>query len=218
MTERRSEEERPRLFVAIGLPERWREALSGSQERLRRRLEADGRDLHVRFVRPEGVHLTLKFLGETAADRLPAIESALSEAVPEAPNIHLELSELGSFNDGRAPRVVWAGVAGDTRALSLLVDRIETRLTAAGFPRERRRFRPHLTLARLPETLTAAQREYVAQASSEDSLAGTGPFLVEQVSLMRSWLRPGGARYECLARFPPSRQGRERLQATDGAI
>ena len=212
----RDEGESLRLFVAVELPETWRQALGASQERLRARLAADGSELRLRFVRPESVHLTLKFLGETPSGRLGAIESALSLAVAEAPNVRLELGRIGSFSDRRAPRVVWAGVGGDTRAFALLAERIETRLAAAGFGRERRGFQPHLTLARLPETLSAAQRAYVAQASGEGSIAAPEPFVVEQVSLMRSRLGPGGARYECIARFPPSNDAGERLQA-DGA-
>ena len=72
---------------------------------------------------------------------------------------------------------------------------METQLAVAGFQRDRRAFQPHLTLARLPQALTAAQREIAARVSAEVALPRTPPLTVQQVSLMRSQLGPGGARY-----------------------
>lgn len=193
-----------RLFVAIELPDAWKEALAAYQEGLQRRLDGSGGSLRVRFVRPEGIHLTLKFLGETGSDRLATVEAALALAVPAPPRFRISVGCVGSFSDRRAPRIIWAGLEGETGALSLLAERVETRLAAAGFQREGRAFQPHLTLARLPQALTAAQRETAARVSAEVALPRTPPLIVQQVSLMRSQLGPGGARYECLGRLPAS--------------
>ncbi len=184
-----------RLFVAFELPDAWKEALAAYQEGLQRRLDGSGGSLRVRFVRPKGIHLTLKFLGETSSDRLAAVEAALALAVPALPRFSISIGRVGSFSDRRAPRIVWAGIEGETGALALLAERVETQLAVAGFQRDRRAFQPHLTLARLPQALTAAQREIAARVSAEVALPRTPPLTVQQVSLMRSQLGPGGARY-----------------------
>jgi 2'-5' RNA ligase len=202
VTTQHQDDARLRLFVAIELPDAWKEAVAAYQRRLQERISIDAPRVRLRYVRPEGVHLTLKFLGETPANRLPSIEGALSQAVTTAPNFRLELRRVGSFSDRRAARVVWAGVAGDTDALRLLAERVDTRLASAGFARERRGFMPHLTIARLPDAMSQAERELVVAASNAIALAPQDAMLVGYVSLMRSHLGPGGTRYERLARFP----------------
>ena len=194
-----------RLFVAIELPEAWKQALQALQNAMQAALEADPRTRGVRprWVRPEGMHLTLKFLGEVAAERLGAIESALESAVPQSPDIELSLWHAGSFSDRRAPRVIWAGIQeGEPWGRLLrLVEQIETWMAATGFPRERRGFAPHLTLARLPDISNEA-RLATAEVTTSISIDSAPPFIVDSVSLMQSHLGPGGARYERLASFP----------------
>ena len=192
-----------RLFVAIELPEAWLAALAQLQEEMRRALAADpsSKDARVRWVRPEAIHLTLKFLGDAEEEKLESIKRALASAVPERPGVKLALGRAGSFRDRRAPRVIWASLEADDR-LRRLAERIETWLAAAGFPRDRRSFAPHLTLARLPEELTPPVRERVAEITTACPLSDVAPFEVERVSLIRSHLGPGGAIYERLGAWP----------------
>src|SRR5690606_15343773 len=99
--------------------------------------------VRVRWVRPEGIHLTLKFIGHVPPDRLAPIQEQLAAAVPQPPNFTLDLGRVGTFADRRAPRVVWAGVQDHPQfALLRLAEAIDTWLAAAGIPRERRAFRP----------------------------------------------------------------------------
>jgi len=202
---------RLRLFVAVELADAWKAAFADHQARLRRRLQDEAPHLRLRYVRPEGIHLTLKFLGETPASRLPSIESALGQAVPHPPDLRLAVGRVGSFSDRRGPGVVWAGVAADAEALRrlrLLVERLETWLASAGFSRDRQGgFTPHLTLARLPDGMSQRDREVVVRASSEISLSRLEPMTIAFVSLMQSRLGPGGARYERLGRFPAGPSG-----------
>lgn len=192
-----------RLFVALELPDDWKQALGQLQDEMRAGLQQRfGDSVRPRWVRPEGIHLTLKFLGATPADRVDAIQTALRLAVPNAPGLTLQLGNVGSFAERRAPRVILAGLGGDTNALAAVVERVETRLAAAGWPRERRGFHPHLTLARLPETLDDASRTEVAEITTAFASPKAGSWTVAGVSLMRSYLEPGGARYERLASFP----------------
>lgn len=194
-----------RLFVAIELSPEWLLALGEAQETLRTALrERPGTRL--RYVRPEGVHLTLKFLGAVPESRLQSVGEALGRAAERLTEFKLVMSSrAGFFGDRRRPRVLWAGVDGaspvDRDALYRLAEGIETWLATAGFPRERR-FRPHLTLARLPEEMKDDERAMVAEAATALVLASPAPLEVRSFSLIRSHLGPGGARYERLRSFP----------------
>ena len=195
-----------RLFVAIELSDGWRQALGVLQADMQSALARDPAlaRTRVRWVRPEGIHLTLKFLGNVAPDRLDAIECALGSAVPNSPGLELALATAGAFSDRRAPRVIWATfhIRPDYRLLHQLFERIETWLAAAGFPRERRSFAPHLTLARLPEDIDVATRQRVAEVTTSVTVPQADPLTIDHVSLMRSHLGPGGAHYERLGRYP----------------
>jgi len=200
MTER---EGSMRLFVAIELPEEQKQALARLQEEMRAAVgKRFGDGVRVRWTRPEGIHLTLKFLGETPAERVEAAKRALGQAVASPPGLRLAIANVGSFADRRAPRVIVAGVTGDTKRLLDLAQRIETWMAAAGWPREKRPFQPHLTLARLPEDLSQETRVALAETTRAFSMAAAPAWEVRRVSLMRSRLGPGGARYDAIATFP----------------
>lgn len=178
-----------RLFVAVELPEEVLRALADTQRELRKR-GVDG----LRWVRPEGIHLTLKFLGETPPEKAPDIERALEVAVKGTPPHTLSLGRLGTFGSRNAPRVLWVDMAGDVETLKSLQESVERVISPLGFPRENRSFSPHLTLARIrPENA----RE-VARPLAEAVAAVRPPeaeLRVTEVSLMRSDLRHGGAVY-----------------------
>jgi 2'-5' RNA ligase len=200
-----TDEKSLRLFVAIELPESWLTALGELQGRMRDAIENDAAlaGARVRWVRPEGIHLTLKFIGEVAPDRLTPIREQIARAVPEKPGMQLSLARAGSFSDRRAPRVIWAGVYSDqAERLRRLAESIETWLAAAGVPRDRRGFAAHLTLARLPNDLLDGDRRRLAEVTVAVAAPSVPSFEVEAVSLMQSFLGTGGARYERLGRWP----------------
>jgi len=190
------DEERPRLFVAIDLPEAVRESLGRLQAELR------ARDLTgLRWTRPEGIHLTLKFLGETPAESLPAIQDALARAVRDAPRFQLALGAPGTFGNRRGPRVLWVDVDGDLEPLGRLQAAVERELTAAGCAPEERAFSPHLTLARVPQPPRPGLAERVSRAL-EAVAPPQAEFEATEVVLMRSELQPAGAVYTRVAVFP----------------
>lgn len=192
-----------RLFVALDLPESWKAALETLQREMQNAIEVRiGPEVRPRWVRPEGIHLTLKFLGDTPANRVEALKTALAQAVPEAPDFELSLSRVGSFEQRRVPRVILATIAVEGRVLIELYERVEMWLAAAGWPRETRTFRPHLTLARLPDGFDDATRRAVAELATGFESTQAPVWRVERVHLIRSHLGPGGARYEQLAAFP----------------
>ena len=184
-----------RLFVAIELPGEVREALSRLQHEVQRRgLEK------LRWVRPEGIHLTLKFLGATPPEKVPEIETALTDAAKGVAQHELALGELGTFGGSR-PRVVWIDLRGDLDGIRDLQERAERALNGVGYEREARGWSPHVTLARIrPETARDLARALPGAIEGVRVPAGMIP--VREVSLMRSTLRPSGAVYERIAAFP----------------
>jgi len=189
----------PRLFVACELPGEAKEALAAVQRLLQER-GTEG----LRWVRPEGIHLTLKFLGEVPARRLEAIERALARAVQEPFSLSVRLGRLGSFGGSTGLRVVWVGLEGDVEELARLAARVEGALDPLGFPRERRPFAAHLTLARVKEGASPQDRRRLFELVRSLEPPPLPGATLETVSLMQSTLEPGGARYQCLARFPIS--------------
>jgi 2'-5' RNA ligase len=191
----RPEDQSLRLFVAVDLPGQVREALGRLQGDLRRHDLSD-----LRWVRPQGIHLTLKFLGETPAGKVAVITEALAGAIGGRRSFRLALGEPGTFGSRRGPRVLWLDVIGDTEPLGELQAAVEEALAEAGFPPEERRFSPHLTLARVRQPAPPGMGERVARALRTVT-PPRAEFDVREVVLMRSTLQPGGAVYERLAAF-----------------
>jgi RNA 2',3'-cyclic 3'-phosphodiesterase len=198
-------EKQLRLFVAVEVPKEWKQALATLQDSMQAALARDPliSRARLRWVRPEGMHITLKFIGGVSEGRLQAIQEQLAAAVTEPSGIHLALGRAGSFEERRAPRVVLTTIeTPHLQRLHRLAESIETWLEAAGVPRDRRRFTPHVTLARLPDGISDAERRRIAEVTNAVPFPKPASFLVESISLMQSFLEPGGARYVRLSRYP----------------
>jgi RNA 2',3'-cyclic 3'-phosphodiesterase len=185
-----------RAFVAIDLADEIRAALAREQSRLK---AACGRNRDVRWTRPEGLHLTLKFLGEIESARAASVIAAL-QALGRSDPFKVEVKGFGFFPDARRPRVFWVGLQAPA-SLGELAARVETALDPLGFPSEHRPFKPHLTLARFDSPKSPAALTAAIDGSSAGSF---GIFEVSEFFLFESRLRPGGAEYFKLARFPES--------------
>ena len=185
-----------RAFVAIELGGEAKRALEDAIAALRaERIAA------LRPVRPEGVHLTLKFLGDIAPELAPRIGEALVEVAGRYAPFGLAMGGTGFFpagNAGRA-RALWVGVEGDVDALRELQGDVDGALAALGFARERQAFRPHLTLARLHNRASASDRRRAVDTLGNYRLPQGVDIRADGVSLMRSELLPGGARYSRMA-------------------
>jgi len=192
--------ERLRLFVACELPDDGRRALGRVQDDLRR-LGAD----RLRWVRAEGIHITLKFLGDVDEARVGEIAAALTAAISPF-ELRLGFGKLGGFG-GQRLRVVWIGLEGDVGGLSELANRVEAALEPLGFPRERRAFAAHVTLARVPDQLPAALRRSLPDVLSRYGAPPLPSMVLTGVQLMSSVPGPGGSRYHRLASFPASGAG-----------
>lgn len=189
-----------RLFVAVELPDSWRDAAREA----RRTIEATTADARVlRWVDPSLVHLTLRFLGEVDEASLGGLQGRLDGMTPF--DLAIAGAPPGTFGPPRRTQVVWIGVGGEVAGLEAVAREVEAAVVAAGYPPEPRAFRPHVTLARVRREATPAQRVEVAQAVAALDLELPSPSNVSEVSLVRSHLSPRGPRYEVLGRHPRPR-------------
>jgi len=179
-----------RLFVALELSETVHSALIELVQQLQRA----GAD--VRWVRPEGMHLTLKFIGEMPPEKLSAIREALGGVTSPAP-VHLDFQGLGYFPNERRPRVFWVGVRASDNLAPLAVH-IEDALAPLGIAREKRAYAPHLTLGRFKSAdgLGRLQQLIAALPSTQFGQFGADSFILYQ-----SRLSPKGAEYTKLEEF-----------------
>ena len=179
-----------RTFIAIELEEPIRAGLTRVQEQLKQ--EDDTRV--VRWVRPGGVHLTLKFLGDVPAQRVDEIGQALERACVGFAPFTLTFGGLGCFPNTRRPRVVWVGVQDESGTLTHLWEAVEEEVAPLGFPTEKRGFSPHLTLGRVKRASTG-ERHRLGELIQGAEIGSLGRMTVRGVSLMRSDLKPSGAVY-----------------------
>lgn len=179
-----------RSFLAIELSEEIRARLG----ELQRELQKAG--IQARYVRPEGVHLTLKFLGEVEPSLVPQLEMRLRPLAARCPGLTLEARGLGAFPNLKRPRVLWVGVHAPAELLRLQSE-VEAAMAEEGFAPEERAFHPHLTLAREPDPRAAERLERLLQGPERE----LGRFRAEALILFESQLQKGGARYTPRASF-----------------
>jgi 2'-5' RNA ligase len=175
-----------RLFIAIELPDEIKQGIARVQEELRKAGADAG------WTRPEGIHLTLKFLGEVPEAKVQEIMTALTAAAKGIGMLKLEVEGAGAFPHAKSPRVLWTGVRGDTEKLAALQAAIEDGMEQLGFDREARKFSPHLTLARIK---FPKHRDNWQQMIEEIKNVMLGSFEAGHVSLMQSELKREGAVY-----------------------
>lgn len=180
-----------RLFAAVPVAG----AAAGELQALLAELGREG--WPVRWVRPEGLHLTLKFFGDTEPDRAVPIGALLERAVGQTGPVACAPEGLGTFPAPGPARVLWAGYHGEP-ALELLAHRIEEGAVTLGFPVEGRPFRAHVTLGRIRD----GSRLPVAAAAQLEGRHLLESLLAERVVLYQSAPGPGGSRYDPLATFP----------------
>ncbi len=192
-----------RAFVAVELDAALRSSIARTQDHLKQALAKAIPAVRLQWVRPESMHLTIKFLGSIEERRVSEIQQALSSALHGQLPFTVEVGGVGVFPDLRAPRVLWLGLSGqsgpenascdrqDIRQLAAAVDRA---LGAIGFLPEDRPFQPHLTLARIKERSREVGKALQDLGLLKPALL-VGRLEVEAVSLMKSDLKPSGVVY-----------------------
>jgi len=174
-----------RLFTAIPLPELVRNQLGLLQSGLQ----------GARWIKPENIHLTLRFVGEVRNDLASDIDMALAEI--SAPGFELALDDIGSFSHGKQPHSLWAGVS-KSEPLMHLQAKIESALVRTGLEPETRKFSPHVTIARLKEMRPNRIETWLADHGG----FRTEPFRVDHFALFSSFLKSEGALYIEEASYP----------------
>ncbi|MEW6685748.1 MAG: RNA 2',3'-cyclic phosphodiesterase [Candidatus Edwardsbacteria bacterium] len=184
-------EETQRIFVAIELPNNIHQKIAN----LQKQLKLTGAD--VKWVEPENIHLTLKFLGNLMKEKIEILSLGVEEAVKNISNFQIALDRLGAFPSLRRVQIVWVGInEGEKEAINLQ-EKIEEKLTSLGFEKERRAFVPHLTIGRarsfkkIPELVKEIEKVNFS----------TEKFLVSSVNIMKSVLTPKGPIYTKLNEF-----------------
>ena len=170
-----------RLFVGLSLPEDVRDALSSLWAGLP----------GAKWVDPDNLHVTLRFIGEVSRADAEDIDGTLARI--DAPAFQLSLAGVDCFQTGRRVRAVWVGVAGEP-LLNHLQDKVESAVVRAGHPPERRKFKPHVTLARFKNGTSDRIGDFVAAHAGFTA----APFQVERFTLFRSRLGAAGPHYEPL--------------------
>jgi RNA 2',3'-cyclic 3'-phosphodiesterase len=179
-----------RLFVALEIPSAVQENLTALLASLRAITKEP------RWVRPENLHVTLKFLGEVAEGSVKSVRDALRRIHSDG-EVALEFRGLGFFPNSQHPRVFWAGMKGSSN-LKTLAAEIDTAMEKQGIPRELREFSPHLTLARFER---GRLLEALRSAIAADAQREFGSLRTNEFHLIQSRLKPSGAEYTTLERF-----------------
>ena len=188
-----------RVFVALDLPPPVKDYLRETMARLRASLPGG-----IRWVDPAGVHLTLKFLGDVDAGLVAGLLRAMDESAARfgRPDLQLQLARLGTFPNQREPRVLWAGVSGDTEGLEQLQRLVDGAISNLGFAPERRPFRPHLTLGRVRDQVWAEDRQRIGAGFSQLPFNPSQRWKAEGMHLIRSTRTPQGAIYDSIGCVP----------------
>jgi 2'-5' RNA ligase len=181
-----------RTFIAIELPDNVKEFLEDISSRLKK-CRAD-----VKWVRTNGIHLTLKFLGYVDTDVVPIIERDSRLVFAEQKPFSLRVLGLGAFPGLARPRVIWAGLNDPERMTARLASKVEELLEPLGFQREKRPLTPHLTLGRVRSNKNCGDLIDTVRQSMDIS----GPtFVADHAVLFESILKPTGAEYSVIRSF-----------------
>jgi 2'-5' RNA ligase len=178
-----------RSFIAIELPEAVKLNLSQLEAKLK-----SGRQTSIKWVAPDSIHLTLKFLGNIVVESIKDITQAMAEAAQGIPPFRLEVKDLGVFPNLKRVQVAWVGLQGEVDKLSQLQQRLDANLSRLGFAPEGRPFTPHLTIARLRDNASPAERQAFGQVITSTRFEA-GAFTVDALNLMKSQLTREGPIY-----------------------
>ena len=186
-----------RTFVALELSDSLKEGILALTEELRLR------GVRASWARRATLHLTLKFLGDVEETELPEVVAAVARASRRVSAFGFETRSLGAFPSPRRPRVLWLGIE-PVEELFALQEAVESELEELGFPREKRRFHPHVTLGRVRDPSAESVQDVL-----DELVAPKERVEVLEIRVMRSTLRPGGAIHELVEAIPLDSGSRE---------
>ena len=179
-----------RLFIAIDVSEE----LTLHFDEVLNRFRDDGSP-KIRWVKPTNIHLTVKFLGDTAENMIQHIDSSMSAITAECSPFSVHVHGLGAFPNLRAPRTLWWGVRGNMQPLVAMKNELESILESKGFPRDRNTFAPHLTLGRIKRHLTSDEQQRFKQSVANVGELASLNLIISKISLIESRLNQHREKY-----------------------
>lgn len=191
--------EKKRTFIAVRFSDQVISALDNLQARLK---AAVGSRAKVKWVAPKNIHLTLQFLGDVGVEVLEEMAGLLQVAFSDYSPFEVKLYGLGAFPSPKKPRVVWVGMQAGVLEFKAVSDAVHQVTQDFGFKREKRPFRPHVTLGRVRNPGISSDISMALQKTEE---AGAGSCQIDMVHLVASELRPTGPVYTTLDSFPLGR-------------
>jgi RNA 2',3'-cyclic 3'-phosphodiesterase len=187
-----------RTFIAVELDEALRSAIGRVQGKLKRVAPRGG----VKWVAPDNIHLTLKFLGDTPRSRIPQVEAALQTACAACAPFEFSVEGRGCFPNFHRPRVIWVAVRDKGQLLARLQRDVERYVAPLGWPTEERSFSPHLTVGRVAKGADRATEAEIGQSVERSVVEQIGVQRVTGISLIQSDLLPAGPVYSRLLVVP----------------
>lgn len=183
-----------RLFIALTLTPSVQSALQDPLQTIRSSLNTR----IVRWIPSENVHLTLKFLGDVPRSQVEAVQDALVLAAEGFGPMSMRIEGIGCFPNEKRPRIVWLGLKDQTQQVQQLQQSVEEAVVPLGYPADKRRFTPHLTIGRVRRDTRADQLMRLGQQIQTMEIGAIAQWDCAEVCLMQSDLRPQGAVYSCL--------------------
>jgi 2'-5' RNA ligase len=177
-----------RAFIAIELPPELKKELAVLEAQLRKNSPPV-----IKWVDPQTMHITLKFLGDTSDSIIDDLMLALKEAVKGAAPFKLEIHGVGSFSGPDRTETIWVGVSGEMEKLAALQKNIESNTELLGYKREKRLFSPHLTLGRVRDEAGSSDCRRIGKLITETTFTALHNVDVTAVNLLKSQLTPAGA-------------------------
>lgn len=182
-----------RIFVAVDISDEARYKVAGYTANLKNKFS----NVKVGWDRPEKLHLTLKFLGDTNDEQLEKLKEICMKISTEFSNIKFQLSATGIFPSPRKARILWLGVKGEVEKLQKINAILETECRRIGFKKEKRDYKPHLTIGRIRQPHKARE---LAKAHLENNFEPVG-FEVSEIVIVESKIQPTGSVYSKIKTF-----------------
>jgi 2'-5' RNA ligase len=174
-----------RAFIAVNLPDEVKKEIAEATASLKKI------DSGIKWVEPQNLHLTLKFLGWVEDMRLPEVVEITGKLT--SPSFKLKLAGVGCFPEGKSPRVLWVDIKEGAAELKALADRLEEDFSSAGFRAEEREFSPHLTIGRIKDKRGI---DKVIEEMGKLAGVGFGECVIQNIEIMKSTLSREGPIYE----------------------
>ena len=177
-----------RIFISVFVPKE----IVNIKEMLKTTI--DTRGIKIRWIRDGNMHLTLKFIGNTTEESIDSINNAIHDLVKDTPFINLSISGTGCFSKRDRANTLWVGIKGDLDKLEQLILNINNKLEPLGFPIERRKFLPHITIARI----NSNQKKKPDISNFLNTTFMELPMKIVKINLMQSQSFPKGSFYTIL--------------------